>query len=223
MQAISPLTDPESGPKVEPYDLNAEIPAVEPPVEPAKERELVMGPRQVASLAFVGILLLGIMSAMAYFAGRKNTDAPKVTERVVERIVQVPAPAAPVPAVVTPAPAPAAPVKAAEPQRQPPQEKAEVTAPILNRVYLQAGSVEVGVAEVMVEGLRQRGVPAIVGIGINTRVARVLIGPFNSLEEQKAAQKKVEDLGFHPFPRAFTAKDLEQQQVTLSEPTSAKP
>lgn len=212
--SISPLTDREKASE----SIIEEIPGMDPPVPPerAANSEFVFGPRQLASLAFVGILLIGIMSAIAYFAGRKNTSpqqAPQVTERVIERVVQ-----APTPSPVNPAPAPerAAVTKAAEPvaaqpQPMPVKSNAEVTTPAFNRTYLQLGSVEVGVAEVMVEGLRQRGVPAIVGIGINGKVARVLVGPFSSPDEQRVAQKHVEELGFHPFPRVFTEKDLEQQ------------
>ena len=192
-EAASAKPQADGGQK--PYDLTTEIPDAAAPPAPQSEGEFVMGPRQMANLAFVAILLLGIMSAVAYFAGRKNTEAPKVTERVIERVLAAPAPS--VPAVAAPKPVP--------------QAKVEVTAPILNRLYLQAGSVDVGVAEVIVEGLRLRGVPAIVGIGVNGKVARILAGPFNSDEEQRAVQKKLEDLNFHPFPRVFSARDLEPQ------------
>ena len=214
MQSSSPITEPQGNSSEKPYDLDLEIPAASGPSVSSESREFVMGPRQMASLAFVAVVVLGIMSAVAYFAGRKNTEAPKVTERVIERVVQ-----APVAAQVV--------VKPVDPPRPPPvietKMKAEVTAPVFNRVYLQAGSVEVGIAQVMVEGLRQRGVPAIVGIGINSRVARVLVGPFNSEEEQRIAQKKIESLDFHPFPRIFTEKDLEQQQITPMNPPVQQP
>ena len=200
--------EPEVAPQDGPFDLTPEdLPA--PP--PAKE--FVMGPLQIASVAFVGILLIGMMSAIAYFAGRKNTS-PQVTERVIERVVA----AAPV--------APKAEPKAAVPEVVPvlaakPFEKAEVTTPSVNRTYLQLGSVDVGVAEVMVEGLLHRGVPAIVGFGISNNVARVLVGPFTSPDEQKVAQKHIEEMGFRPFPRVFTEKDLEQQRISTTRP--AKP
>ena len=212
MLSTSPLTEPEGVlPSEKPYDLSEELPAAAESASPDKG-EFVMGPRQMASLAFVGVLLIGIMSAVAYFAGRKNTEAPKVTERVIERVVTAP-PTTAASKLAEPAPrSPPQPAPAAT------QTNAEVTAPLLNQVYLQAGSVEVGVAQVIVEGLRQRGVPSIVGIGINNKVARILVGPFQSPEEQRIAQKKIEDLGFHPYPRAFTLKDLEQQQVTPLKP-----
>ena len=207
MLSTSPLAGTGDGANdAQPYDLNVEIPAAMAPEPPAKESEFVMGPKQVASVAFVGVLLLGIVSAAAYFAGRKNTDVPKPTERIIERVVQVPAPAPPAAAAQN-EPKPSVPVLENK-------GKIEMITPVLNRLYLQAGSVEIGVAEVMVEGLRQRGVPALVGVGINNKVARVLIGPFESAAQQQMLQKKVEDLGFHPYPRSFTAQDLEQQQIT---------
>ncbi len=214
MQSTSPITESQGDASEKPYDLDVEIPAASVPSISSESREFVMGPRQMASLAFVVVMVLGIMSAAAYFAGRKNTEAPKVTERVIERVVQAPPLAAPVAMKPVDLPRPA-PVEA--------KMKAEVSAPVFNRVYLQAGSVEIGIAQVMVEGLRQRGVPAIVGVGINSRVARVLVGPFNSEEEQRTAQKKIESLDFHPFPRIFTEKDLEQQQITPVNPPPLKP
>ena len=214
MLSTSPLTEPDAG-HTEPhgvlsemrYDLSEELPVAAQSAALDKG-EFVMGPRQMASLAFVAVLLIGIMSAIAYFAGRKNSEAPKVIERVVERVVTAP--------TATAAAKPAEPARQAAPRPAPvaKQANAEVTAPVLNQVYLQAGSVDVGVAQVIVEGLRQRGVPCIVGIGINNKVARILVGPFTSPEEQRVAQKKIEDLGFHPYPRAFTLKDLEQQEIT---------
>jgi hypothetical protein len=236
MPSFSPLADPpassgaepEFGSKEKPFDLTApgdgtvaeeDVPVL-PPLE--KPTEFVMGPRQLASLAFVAIFVLGVMSAVAYFAGRKNTaPPPQITERVIERVVAAPAVSVPPPVVAetktvaVPAPLPD------------PKTKAEVVAPQLNQFYLQLGSVEVGVAEIMVEGLRQRGMQSIVGLGVNNKVARILVGPFNTPAEQQAAQKRVEDMGFHPFPRMFTPKDLEQQQMTpppaAPAPIPAKP
>ncbi len=232
MLSPSPQTEPEAAslpvaPHAEtgekPYDLDTEIPAAPVASAPKAESEFVMGPRQMASLAFVAVIVVGLMSALAYFAGRKNTESasPKVTERVIERVVPAPAAAA----INPPVPAPATQTVTVPPplESKPTLAKAEVTAPILNRLYLQAGSVEVGVAEVMVEGLRQRGIPAIVGIGVTNKVARVLVGPFNTADEQRIAQKKIEDLGFHPYPRIFNAKDLEQVPADPAPPSQAKP
>ena len=232
MLSFSPQTEPEAAPPTashaetgeNPYDLNTEIPAASEPSAPKAESEFVMGPRQMASLAFVAIIVLGIMSAVAYFAGRKNTEAsaPKVTERIIERIITAPPP--PVAAKPVVQQAPTTQIVTIPPPLESKATRAEVTAPILNRLYLQAGSVEVGVAEVMVEGLRHRGIPAIVGIGVNSKVARILVGPFDSSEAQRIAQKKIEDMGFHPYPRTFNAKDLEQSPAEQAPvPVPAKP
>src|SRR5947209_3404576 len=64
MLSIAPLADPppssvepEVGPEVQPFDLTA-LPADEPSdlSELPKSPEFIMGPKQIASLAFVGIL-----------------------------------------------------------------------------------------------------------------------------------------------------------------------
>src|SRR5882724_10200864 len=101
MQSIFPLTESDrsqrtgaacalefesDGQQEKPFDLDVDPPG--PSSNPSESREFVMGPRQIASLAFVGILIIGIMSAVFYFAGRKNTEQqqqPKITERVIER------------------------------------------------------------------------------------------------------------------------------------------
>ena len=233
MLSIIPLAERErSGAETEsesvakPFDLTASPDQPDDTAAGSQESatEYIMGPKQLASLAFVAILVIGLMSAIAYFAGRKNTSPgpPQVTERVIERIV---------PAAAVTSPASGAQVKVPEESVRPvaavtaPETKgrAEVTSPQLNEFYLQLGSVEVGVAEIMVEGLRQRGLRAIVGLGINNKVARVLVGPLKTPVEKQTAQKQVEEMGFHPFPRFFTAKDLEQQQIALSPTPAATP
>jgi hypothetical protein len=210
----------------QPFDFNADEPVPAPAA-----KEFVMGPRQMASLAFVGVLIIGIMSAVAYFAGRRNnTPEPpqRVTERVIERVVQAKAPPVPTPVVAAPTPAPAPPIAKAVQTPAPPApapvqhtqpQVAQVTTPVLNQMYLQLGSVDIGIAQVMVEGLRQRGIPSIVGTGISKNVARVLVGPFTSAEQQRAAQKQIEDLGFKPFQRSFTEHDL--QQPSVADPAKA--
>lgn len=185
--------------------------------------EFVMGPRQIAVLGFVGILIVGLVSAIAYFAGRKTPQPalavapPPVVERIVERVVTAPAPAsaaAPVaaPAERQPAPAPAALVTAAvqtaAPNTSAASSQAHPITPTFNKLYLQLGSVEPGIAEVMVNGLRQKGIPAQVGLGIHPTVARVLVGPIESSEERQMLQHQVEALGFKPFPRIFNAQEF---------------
>jgi len=234
MLSISPLADPaasgaesDGGAGMKPFDLGVSPDELAPPADAStpEKTEFVMGPTQLANLAFVAILIVGLMSAIAYFAGRKNT-APQspVTERIIERIIPAPpsapaaaaaAPAKPVES--TPAATPAAGSTALSSHADP-KARAEVTAPQLNQFYLQLGSLEVGVAQLIVEGLRQRGIQSIVGVGINSKVARILVGPFKSPVEQQAAQKQIEEMGFHPFPRVFTAKDLEQQQIVPAPP-----
>jgi len=236
MLSISPLADPpasgaesEADADIKPYDLTAssdEIPSA-PEASAPEKTEFVMGPTQMASVAFVAILVIGVMSAIAYFAGRKNT-APQspVTERIIERIVPAPS-SAPIPAAATTGAKVAEPTPAVSPvsggNRADPKTRAEVTAPQLNQFYLQLGSLEVGVAQLIVEGLRQRGMQSIVGIGVNNKVARILVGPFKTPAEQQAAQKQIEEMGFHPFPRVFTARDLEQQIVPAAPPTAVAP
>ena len=89
-----------------------------------------------------------------------------------------------------------------------PKEWADIGQPMIGKWYLQLGSLDKGVAEVIVQGLRTRGFNAVWGPGITDKLGRVLVGPFDSLAQTELARKRVEDVGFKPFARVITQADM---------------
>ncbi len=80
--------------------------------------------------------------------------------------------------------------------------------PVANRFYLQVGSLEKGVAEVLTQGLRARGIQATVAPGVSSVVSRIIVGPFENSSDMNAANRILTDLGFKPFPRRFDPQEL---------------
>lgn len=152
--------------------------------------EIVMGRRQIASVLFLGTVILVAFSAASYLAG-KSTAPPKTV------VVTVPAPA---PAII-PVAAPVVPAPVAEKPK--PQSAPE--APLFGdakpgSLYIQLGAVEKGVAIIMAEGLRKEGLNAFVAPGPNDRIFRVLIGPLDG-DGYKKAKDAVDSLGLMQFAR----------------------
>src|SRR5262249_27671229 len=86
----------------------------------------------------------------------------------------------------TPAPttqaakAPAEEPKPAEPEKPKPSEQATsgpAPADVGGKIFLQVAAVGRSEAEVLVEALKKKGFPALVGPGHNDTIFRVLVGP----------------------------------------------
>lgn len=133
----------------------------------------------------------------------------------------VAAPLASPPPVVLPAPAPA-PIQVASVKTPAPKPFAvETSPPIIGKWYLQLGSLDKGVAEVIVQGLRARGMNAVWGPGITDRLGRVLVGPYDSLAEAELTRKQVQDLGFRPFAKYITPEDFKPKVSGTPEANAA--
>jgi hypothetical protein len=153
------------------------------PGEEPVEFEIVLGRRQVASVLFVATVVLVVVSALGYLAGKSIAPAPKtVVERVVETVP------APVQAQQAGSDKPEAPLFA-DPKQ--------------NLLYLQMGAVEKGIAVVFAEGLRKKGFDAFVAPGPNDHIFRVLIGPMANQDEYQKTRKATEELGLNTFARRF--------------------
>ncbi len=171
---------------------------------PKHETEIVLGRRQLASVAFVVVAFLGIVAMLSYLIGRASStdagtpispvavadlplaDTPEETEEVV--VEDVPAP-----------PQDAAPSDASP--------TAAVTAtpifasPAAGDRYLQVGSVTTGVAKLMVEGLRVEGLPAIATNSSGGQDHKVLVGPVNTDTEMSQASQKLDEMKLQWFLR----------------------
>ena len=156
------------------------------------EFEWVVGKRQLASLGFLVLVLVALLTAGSYLFGKAVSSL---------EIAPVPMPAAPPPpAVWNPNP----PAVQAETSVAPPAEPPLFDDPAPNAIYIQMGAVDKGIAVVFAEGLRKRGFDSFIAPGPNPRIFRVLIGPFRSAEAYQSAQKAVNTLGLTTFSRRYS-------------------
>jgi hypothetical protein len=177
------------------------------------EFELILGNRQLMSVFFIVVILLGVFFAMGYIVGRNAAPvgAPEVASR---RLDPKPVDAdSPSPARETTKAAPADVPKEADSQPRetasqqgpatkpaPPSEPAPAPAPVKTasreatssepqsgRPYLQLSAIDHDKAELMVEMLRKKNFPAIAAeIPEKPGVFRVLVGPVSDVAKTRA-------------------------------------
>jgi cell division septation protein DedD len=170
--------------------------------------ELILGNRQVLSVFFIVVILLGVFFTVGYIVGRNS--APVVTAdsfppRTDARPLVVdsgaakpgaPEKEAPKPAVPeSPKPVVTASQQPAEPERTPPPSPApkpeaarseRAAAPEEGRVYLQLSATLAAEAETYIEVLRKRGFQARTApVPDNATLHRVLVGPLAENEVNK--------------------------------------
>jgi cell division septation protein DedD len=171
----------------------------------ADEYEFVVGPRQVASLSLVVLVLVSLFAGISYLAGRaaaKKDAAPKDAGQatIVSASPQPPA-VSDQPVVLaaslveSPAPGSAGYSGAGSPQL--------FSEPIKGAVYIQTGAVERGVAAIMAEGLRVHGFTAFVAAGPNDKIYRVLMGPFSNPAAYQSAKATLDAIGLSSFAQQY--------------------
>lgn len=224
-QADSPESKATGSPAEDAVEI--EIPEGVPPE--------TRGSKQFALFAFIAIFVAILGSAVLYLASRRsdggapeqskpvhaaqqqNASAPKPVEPVV-----VPPPQ-PSPAVAS-STSPPEPVRAPEPVKQPEAAAVAPTpVPQAGRWYLQVGSLEKGVADIMSQGLRIKGIPAVVAPGVTPIVSRILAGPFDDSAQMAAAEKQLREMGFQPFPRKFDAAELREPPPQTAQQAPSSP
>lgn len=217
---------------------------------PAPEVRKTEHSKRLALYAFLGVFLAVMVSSVGYLVYRRSSNVAPPRETVA---VQVPAPvqktpdpvpvippvATPEPTAKSATPPPAAPPAVTPTPKPavvaPPPASTELVAPVVlpgpewerpqaNRTYLQIGSIEKGVAEVLAQGLRIRGLRATVAPGVTPKVYRIIVGPFESVPEMKGVEKMLAGMGFQTFPRQFSADELrrlmQEASATASAPVS---
>jgi cell division septation protein DedD len=163
------------------------------------EFELVLGNKQLLSMFFVVVVLLGVFFIMGYIVGRNSAPLVAEVNRKPEAkplVVDSPAPKqTPAPETQVPFPGPS-PAPAASPEPEKPAEKAEKTAPAKSEpapkasvaaqstqttpgaTYLQLSATDKPDADKMVEELRKNGFPALASeVPEKLGTFRVLVGP----------------------------------------------
>jgi hypothetical protein len=80
-----------------------------------------------------------------------------------------------------------------------------------------------GVAEVLTQGLRIRGLQATIAPGITPVVSRIIVGPLATAAEMEIANKHLTGLGFKPFPRRFSTEELRKLLAEAAASAQASP
>jgi cell division septation protein DedD len=192
------------------------------------EFELILGNRQLLSVFFIVVVLLGVFFTMGYIVGRNSSpavsaDAGHKTEAkpiVVERPTSSAGPESPAapsappesssPAASTPAapppqekPAPApAPAKKKEPERaaaKPEPASPTPDTPTPGAIYLQVAAVAKAEAELFVDVLAKKGFHALYTTAPIPNTYRVLVGPFQDAAAVSQARADLNKAGFKGF------------------------
>jgi outer membrane biosynthesis protein TonB len=167
------------------------------------EFELILGNRQLLSVFFIVVILLGVFFTMGYIVGRNSgtvtadvvaTPAPDGKPQVVEppaKIVE-PTPAPPAPTETSPQ----QPAKEAEPEPAPEPAKPEKVKaepvrsgsshPAAGQTYLQLAATSKHEADIMVDVLRKKSFKAMAAeIDEKPGTFRVLVGPITDTTANK--------------------------------------
>ena len=177
------------------------------------EFELILGNRQLMSVFFIVVILLGVFFAMGYIVGRNAAPvgAPEVASRRLDPKLgdaDSPSPArettkaapADVPKETDSQPRETASQQGPATKPAPPSEPAPAPAPVKTasreatssepqsgRPYLQLSAIDHDKAELMVEMLRKKNFPAIAAeIPEKPGVFRVLVGPVSDVAKTRA-------------------------------------
>jgi len=190
------------------------------PKEPAIGSE-PLGNRQIAAVLFVVVVLVAVISTLAYLVGRLTPPdgSRQVHAKTAEQIIVVdpvtatpPQPArarATTPVALPPA---ASPGKEVAPAGQPAgaasvpgtASKVAPTADSLaGLVFYQVAAVDKGMADVSVEYLVRKGIAARLGDSPSPGTYRVLAGPLPDGQENDRLRATLEALGFRPFLRRY--------------------
>jgi len=173
--------------------------------------EIVLGRRQLASVSFVAVVLMAVLSTVSYVAGKAMSPvAGKAPSAITGQAMASTVPAATPPpvartpileATIVPPAVPVAPISRTKGDGQ--AEAPLFADPLNGAVYIQIGAVEKGIAVLLAEGLRSDGLESFVAPGPNERVFRVLIGPLPNPGSFTRAKETVDLLGLATFARKY--------------------
>jgi cell division protein FtsN len=179
------------------------------------EFELVLGNKQLLSVLFIVVVLLGVFFAMGYIVGRNS--APVETSRRAEPYVRTDAQSAMPERRPPPQPKPVldqdaasqsqagAPAATPAPERAKSVEVAPVSTaqPEAGQTFLQVSAVAKAEAEILSELLVKKGFRATVASGPNDKLFRVLVGPAKDTAELSKMKNDLEDAGFKSIVRKY--------------------
>lgn len=184
------------------------------------QKELVLGNKQLLSIFFIVIAMLGVAFTLGYMIGRNTANASATGISPASAIQASPAQSPPPTrdaepsTVVPPVAAPVTPAPATEKMRgtrpAKPYETENsygadapggVPAPMTTAVagaasYLQVAAMKRADADHMVSVLRDRGFPALVGESPKEGLFRVLVGPYKDTASLVDGKAKLKAAGF---------------------------
>lgn len=187
------------------------------------EFELVLGNKELLSVLFIVVVLLGIFFAMGYVVGRNSTpveaarkseqyvrtDAPSpMPERRPQQVTskaEEPLSTATVQAAQQPTNTQAATPAAAAPTPARTIEVGPVSTaePQAGQTFLQVSAVAKAEAEILTELLVKKGFRAIVAPGPTDKLFRVLVGPAKDTTELGKMKGDLELAGFKSIIRKY--------------------
>jgi cell division septation protein DedD len=187
------------------------------------EFELVLGNRQLLSVFFIVVVLLGVFFVMGYILGKNSSPATPEVASARKATDTSPAPspiiidksagkssAAREPVVEKPVPVEKEkPVeKAPEPKKAEPKPAPVAAAssksgePPKGSLFLQVAAVGRAEADVVSKVLKGKGFDIWIAPTDKDSIFRVLVGPIQKSEQGKT-RGELDALGFKPFPRSY--------------------
>ncbi len=175
------------------------------------EFEVLLGNKQVLSLFFVVVILLGVFFTMGYMLGRtagsggattaaaRNEAPTAATGGFPNTYSGTELPGAPTPAPSAPAARPDAP--AAVETRPPVRETVSPvapTGPVAGQTYLQVIASSRAEVDLVVSVLKKKGFHALTAPAPTEGVFRALVGPLANPEAVADARTRLEKAGFKP-------------------------
>ena len=184
------------------------------------EFELILGNKQLLSVFFIVVILLGVFFTMGYVVGR-NSAPVQATSRPVNDsgsegrpspstiVVDPPgkqASSGSAPTTSTPPPGVTPPEANPAPVTSLPAVRSSdgLLTPQPGEMYVQVLALAKPEAEVLVDVLGKKGFKAAVAAGPNERVFRVLVGPARDNVELAKLRNDIEAAGFKgAFPKKY--------------------
>jgi cell division septation protein DedD len=199
------------------------------------EYELVLGNRQLLSIFFVVVLLLGAGFTLGYILGRNSAASVPAVEVTEKKTAETPIlvdppkdtrPSAAVESTVRPVDTPVANPAADENKATPAEPKSEATPPPSTAaekkgasgdfksgvppegsVFVQVAAVRESDAQTEAALLRKKGFPVWVAPSDKPELFTVLVGPYTDVAELSKAKASLEQLGFkRVFRKEFRKK-----------------
>ena len=174
------------------------------------EFELILGNRQLLSVFFIVVVLLGVFFTMGYIVGRNSTPVQVEARTRDAKTVAVdstrPAPAGGV-AIQPPAPAETSKDQEAAPDAQKEQPLTKPAAasptpeePAAGETYLQVVAVQRAESELFVDVLAKKGFHALyTPVPDSPMMYRVLVGPFKDPAAIAQARTDLQKAGFKGY------------------------